>query len=343
MEINRAYFVKKIQDEDATYRFWRPFVDWMFRRSYRRIQYVGRENVPADGAVIFAPNHVNALNDAMAVLGIDSRPKVFAARADIFNNPKRARLLRFFKILPIRRMRDGAQEVLHNDSTEREAIDAMQSDVPFVILPEGTHRTKHSLLPLKKGIFRIALRANDEFGDKRPVYIVPVGLEYGNYFHLWDNLTVNIGQPINVTEFVRNHSDLDRGHMILALREELTHRMQQQILWVPDDEHYEQNWQRLKQNPPQPFTTMKHHRLPKWLLIILLILTSPLFIISAAVTAPLWLILLLTRIVIRDPAFYNSVQYVVQLVALPATLFLQAPFWIFFQEYGFQLRLLKEK
>ena len=76
----------KIQDKDGLYLFLRPYVDWLFRRSYRSFRYIGKENIPADGAVIYAPNHANALCDAMCVLGIDHQQKVFVARADIFRD-----------------------------------------------------------------------------------------------------------------------------------------------------------------------------------------------------------------------------------------------------------------
>ena len=160
-----------IQDKNKVYEFFRPFVDWMFRHSYRHFQYVGRENIPTDGAVIFAPNHTNALCDAMCVLGIDGRRKVFMARADIFKNPKQAKWLNFFKIMPINRMRDGVEAVKHDDEAMDKAVEVLGDGVPFCILPEGTHRPMHSLLPLGKGIFRIALRANEKFGDEKPVYI----------------------------------------------------------------------------------------------------------------------------------------------------------------------------
>ena len=78
--------MKQIHDVDRTYRILLPVVNWMFRHSYRHIKYVGKENIPTDGAVIFAPNHTNALQDALAVLSIDSERKVFVARADIFRN-----------------------------------------------------------------------------------------------------------------------------------------------------------------------------------------------------------------------------------------------------------------
>ena len=76
--------MKQIHDESRGYRILLPLVNWMFRHSYRHIKYVGEENIPQDGAVIFAPNHTNALQDALAVLSINSERKVFVARADIF-------------------------------------------------------------------------------------------------------------------------------------------------------------------------------------------------------------------------------------------------------------------
>lgn len=332
----------QIQDKDKVYAFFRPYVDWMFHHSYRHVRYLGKENIPTDGAIIFAPNHTNALCDAMAILGIDRSRKVFVARADIFKKPKIAKILTWLKIMPINRMRDGVDEVLHNDETIEKAVDTLHDGVPFCILPEGRHRPMHSLLPLGKGIFRIALRANEKFGDEKPIYILPVGLEYGDYYHLWNDLTINIGKPINVTQYVKEHSDLERPQLILALREELTQRMRHQILWVPDDEHYEENFEKLQANPPAPFDRFKHHRMPRWLLFVILVLLSPLFLISIFLTVPLWAMWLLIRWTVKDPAFHNSVQYVWQVFFIPLTLFITLPFWMFLQEYMYQVRQFKK-
>ena len=324
----------KIQDKDWLYAFLRPYVDWLFRRSYRTYQCIGRENIPTDGAVIFAPNHANALCDALAVLGIDRRRKVFVARADIFKDPKKAAILNWLKIMPINRVRDGLEEVRHNDETINKAVDTLHDGVPFCILPEGTHRPKHSLLPLSKGIFRIALQANEQFGAEKPVYIVPVGLEYGDYFHLWDSLEIHIGAPINVTDFVREvrsqNSEVSYPQMMMALREELTLRMRELIIWVPDDEHYEENIAKLL--PPKK-------RLPRWLAYPLAVLLAPLFAISALMTIPLWGMWLWIRKHVQDPAFHNSVMYVWQLVFMGITLLIPLPFWMFVQEYVYQLKI----
>ena len=321
--------MSKIQDKDRLYLFLRPYVDWLFRRSYREFHYIGKENIPTDGAIIFAPNHTNALCDAMCILGIDRRQKVFVARADIFKDPKRARILTWLKIMPINRVRDGLDEVRHNDETINKAVDTLRDGVPFCILPEGTHRPMHSLLPLNKGIFRIALQANETFGVEKPIYIVPVGLEYGDYYHLWDSVTVNIGKPINVTKFCRQHAELTYPQQMMALREELTLRMRELILWVPDDEHYEENIAKL-------LPTKK--RLPRWVAYPLALILFPLFVLSLLMTIPLWGMWLIIQKKVKDPAFHNSVQYVWQLIFLTITLLIPLPFWMFVQEYIYQLR-----
>lgn len=322
--------MSKIQDKDWLYAFLRPYVDWVFRRSYRSFRYTGKENIPTDGAVIFAPNHTNALCDAMAILGIDHGQKVFVARADIFKDPKKAKILTWLKIMPINRVRDGLDEVRHNDETINKAVDTLHDGIPFCILPEGTHRPKHSLLPLSKGIFRIALQANESFGEEKPIYIVPVGLEYGDYFHLWDSLTVNIGKPIDVTAFAKAHADLERPQLMMALREELTLRMRELIIWVPDDEQYEENIAKL---------LPKKKRLPRWIAYPLAVLLFPLFVLSALMTIPLWGMWLYIQRKVKDPAFHNSVQYVWQLIYLTITLLIPLPFWMFMQEYIYQLKV----
>ena len=190
---------RKIQDYDRVYAFLRHYVDFCLRLAYRKIRYVGLEKVPSDGAVIYAPNHTNALMDALVILSMDRKQKVFVARADIFKNPKVAKILRFLKIMPIMRIRDGMDEVRKNTEIIHKSVDVLLDKVPFCILPEGRHQAKHSLLPLSKGIFRIALEAEEIMDGRLPLYIVPVGLEYGNFFRYRSTVLVQIGEPINVS------------------------------------------------------------------------------------------------------------------------------------------------
>ena len=229
---------RKIQDYDPIYALLRHYVDLALRLSYRNIKYVGRERLPKDGAIIFAPNHTNALMDAMVILALDRRPKVFVARADIFRNPRIAKILTFCRIMPIMRMRDGIDEVRKNNETIERAVDVLRDKVPFCIFPEGTHQAKYSSLPLSKGIFRIAFQAQELMPDM-PLYIVPVGLRYGNFFRFRSTARVQVGEPINVGEFVKENSSLTPAEQMNTLKELLDERMKQSIFYIPNDENYD--------------------------------------------------------------------------------------------------------
>ncbi len=229
---------KKIQDYNFLYSFLRHYTDLALKLSYRTIKYVGRERIPQNGAVIYAPNHTNALMDAMVILALDRKPKVFVARADIFRNPKLAKVLTFLKIMPIMRMRDGIDEVRKNNETIEKAVDVLRDRVPFCIFPEGTHQAKYSTLPLSKGIFRIALQAQELMPDM-PLYIVPVGLRYGNFFRFRSTARVAVGDPINVGEFVTAHAELSPAELINVMKEQLDERMKEAIFYIPNDESYD--------------------------------------------------------------------------------------------------------
>lgn len=233
---------RKIQDYDPLYSFLRHYVDAVLKLSYRTISYVGRENIPADGAIIYAPNHTNALMDALVILAMDRKAKVFVARADIFKNPTFAKILRFLKIMPIMRMRDGMEEVRKNNETIEKAVDVLRDRVPFCIFPEGTHQAKYSSLPLSKGIFRIAFQAEELMPDT-PLYIVPVGLRYGNFFRFRSTVRIEIGEPINVGEFRLKHSDITEPEQMTEMRAILDERMKRTIFYIPDDEDYDATYE----------------------------------------------------------------------------------------------------
>ena len=229
---------KKIQDYDVVYDVLRYYVDFALKVSYRNLRYVGRENIPQDGAVIYAPNHTNALMDALVILAMDRKAKVFVARADIFRNPTLAKILSFLKIMPIMRMRDGMDEVRKNNETIEKAVDVLRDKVPFCIFPEGQHQAKYSSLPLSKGIFRIAFQAQELMSDM-PLYIVPVGIRYGHFFRFRSTVRVQVGDPINVKEFLAQNPDNTPQEQMNILKDILAERMRSSIFYIPDDENYD--------------------------------------------------------------------------------------------------------
>lgn len=232
---------RPIYQKNHFYFLLKTYVDYCARSVYSKFIVRGMENIPDDGAVILAPNHTNALMDALVVLRSFEDATVFGARADVFRKPSMARLMHFFKILPMVRVRDGLHNVLKNYETMDEIVDALNHDTRFCMFPEGTHRMMHSLLPIRKGIFRIALKACETLGDRKPVYVVPLGIEYGNYIKYKSTCVMTFGQAINVSE-VAKRKDLDDNAKYGILTEELTLRISSLITCIKDDEDYCAKW-----------------------------------------------------------------------------------------------------
>ena len=244
--MNKDMAKKNIYDYDRLYSILRPIVDLYTKASYRAFEIHGIENVPKEGAVIITPNHCNTLMDALVVLATFKDETVFGARADMFNKPAIAKIMFFLRILPMVRQRDGLRNVLKNNETTGIIVNTLKHGVRFCMYAEGRHRPARSIMPLGKGVFRAALSAVDELGESKNVYIVPAGLEYEDYFRFRSTALLSFGEPINVTEFVRNNHVENEVQLIEPLRKELYSRMSEQITYLPDDENLASSWTLLK-------------------------------------------------------------------------------------------------
>ncbi len=231
-----------IYEKNLGYDLLRPIVDWSTKHSFRKVEVRGTENLPTDGPYIIAPNHCNTLMDALVILRSDRCSTVFGARADMFNNKFIANIMYFLRILPMVRQRDGLRNVLKNTETQEIIVNTLENDVRFCIFPEGRHRPEKSLLPLGKGIFRAALAANARFGDRKPVYIVPAGIEYGDFFRYRSTSLVTFGKPINVTEFIKTLDVENEAQMMEPMRRELASRISELFTYIPDGEHLKEKW-----------------------------------------------------------------------------------------------------
>ena len=234
----------KIYEDDWRYNLLHWLVATYVHHSFRRMVCRGKENLPKDGAIILAPNHCNTLMDPFALLGTLDGKMVFVARADIFAT-KFAGVLRFLKMLPINRKRDGIRNMVKTDETIKNSIEVLNNSTPFCILPEGTHRTMHSLMPIGKGIVRIATGAIEASGGKK-VYIVPIGLEYGDYFRYRSTLVVEYGKPIDVNaveERMKDETPLALNNEIRSLTRD---GIKRNIVYIPDDENYDAKWELCK-------------------------------------------------------------------------------------------------
>jgi 1-acyl-sn-glycerol-3-phosphate acyltransferase len=211
---------------------------WHNNAFYRKVIVMGRDNINPDNHLIFAPNHQNALMDALAVLFTHKGQPVFLARADIFKKKRIAALLYFLKILPVYRIRDGFRSVVGNDAIFDKTIDVLRNKNGLIVLPEGSHEGFRRLRQLKKGICRIAFQADEASDFQLKIKIIPVGLEYSHYTRYRQVLTVVYGKPIEVSEF----HDLYKKKPEIALNElrnKLSYEMKRIMVHIGSEEDYE--------------------------------------------------------------------------------------------------------
>jgi len=211
---------------------------WHNKIYYRKIIVLGHDNINPDHHIIFAPNHQNALMDALAVLFTNNGQNVFLARADIFKKKTIASILYFLKILPVYRIRDGFRTLKGNDEIFDKTIDVLRNKNGLVILPEGDHAGFRRLRQLKKGICRVAFQADEASEFNLKIKIIPVGLEFTNYSRFRQVLTVVYGKPIEVSEF----HDLYKRSPEIALNElrfKLSSEMKKLMVHIESEEDYD--------------------------------------------------------------------------------------------------------
>lgn len=210
------------------------------RCHYRKIEYRGCENIPEGEHYIIAPCHQNALMEPMLVLNMLRKPVVFLARADIFKKPVTRFFLNWLRISPVYRIRDGRDQLGRNEEIFNNAREVIEKNMPLCLMAEGRHNNRHQLLPLVKGMFRIAGATQAELGDK-PLYILPVGIDYDDYEQPMSNVVVYVGKPIDVRSFMEAYN-ANQPVALNQMRDALTVSLKAQMHHVESREHYDEEY-----------------------------------------------------------------------------------------------------
>ncbi|MBO6247926.1 MAG: 1-acyl-sn-glycerol-3-phosphate acyltransferase, partial [Bacteroidales bacterium] len=337
----------RLYEKDWRYSLARIWCDDAIRSMFNHITSVGKENVPTDGAVILAPNHCNTVMDALVILQDWKDATLFGARADVFRKPLVGKILHFLRILPLPRARDGVKSVLENRTTIDEVVDCLDHGMRYCMFCEGTHRPMHSLLPLKKGIVRTALFANERFGGKKPVYIVPVGLEYQDYYRIKTPLRIRYGKAINVTEFVSSNPEMIESQVYKHILDTLKDRLSSLITCLPDDWTYDGRWALTKMSGMKAALAANDDKIKDAGLFdlkrrdeklsflsfrkdgtglrilgksIVFLLLLPMILFATVAAAPMWLISAYLTNKIQDKAFVRTARFGVKFALMPLLL-----------------------
>ena len=165
---------------EKSYRFFKPLLSLIFKFYYHP-KVIGRENIPKEGSIIVAGNHVHVM-DQCGVIISTKRVIHYMAKKEYFDGKFRW----FFKMMGC----ISVNRSIHDDNAKEEALNVLRDGKALGIFPEGTrNKTDAFLLPFKFGCVSMAKKTDS--------YIVPFAVT-GEYKFRSKNLVYRIGKPFKV-------------------------------------------------------------------------------------------------------------------------------------------------
>ena len=211
-------------------------VIWLIRliadTFFRRIEVVGAENVPANGPVIFAGNHPNALMDGWLLAAKSVRwPLYFLANAKLWNFRMLAPILNATGAVPVYRREDHDGDV-DNTSAFARLYEVIESGECVCIFPEGVSHVESQLVKLKTGTARVALTVASRGRIVAP--IVPCGLNYIHRHRFRSQVLIQFGDPITVDNEWLRKFHVDEQKAAVELTDRLTDALRDVTVNTPD-------------------------------------------------------------------------------------------------------------
>ena len=185
------------------------------RKLWLDVSFTGLENVPTDGPVVLAANHL-AFIDSLLVMYCLDRPVSFLGKAEYLNNPIARRLFPMTGMLPLDRTGRRARVTL------KRVQQILSAGGVVGVHPEGTRSRDGLLNPGHSGVAQMALRAN---APVVPVALIgtadaqPVGQIIPTFR---SPIEVRFGAPIGMGRWARNRRTR-------TAREELTEEVMAEL------------------------------------------------------------------------------------------------------------------
>ena len=196
-------------------------LDWF----YRDLTIEGAEQIPRTGPLLVAVNHPNQLIDAMVVLHLSPRRVRMTGKATLFENPVLGAVLRWYGVVPLRRIRDESAKAVgappdpsRNREAFRELVDTLAGGGAVLIFPEGTSHHQPQLAPLRTGLARVALQARIE-RQLRGLKIQPVGLVFERKWAPRTRILARAGEPLDLDAWCAAHETEGEGAVELLTAE----------------------------------------------------------------------------------------------------------------------------
>ncbi len=199
---------------------------------FRRIDVVGEENIPAEGPVIFAGNHPNALMDGWLLTARCGRwPLHFMVNAKLWKYGLLGRMLDASGAVPVYR-REEHDSAVDNSEAFDKLYEVIEDGNCMGVFPEGVSHNESQLTKLKTGTARIALSVAARGHVK--VMIIPCGLSYIHRHRFRSQVLIEFGEQIVIDDKWIDQFHNDERAAVRQLTDFLAESLKAVTLNAPD-------------------------------------------------------------------------------------------------------------
>lgn len=196
-------------------------IDWLanrlLRTFYRRLEVVGAEKIPRDRPLVLVGNHVNGLLDPALFIGFLPVKPRFLAKSTLWKMAVLRLFLKMAAAIPVYRRQDPGVDPEKNAQTFQRCHEVLAAGGAIAIFPEGTSHNEPALVPLKTGVSRIVLQAEERFGTPGVplgTRIVPVGLTFDDKGRFRSRVLIHVGEPIDPSPEVEQYASEPREAVV---------------------------------------------------------------------------------------------------------------------------------
>jgi hypothetical protein len=143
-------------------------------------------------------------------------------------------------MLPIYREKDKvADQSQKNEAVFEVCRTRLSKGAVISMFPEGSHRGKKQLMiPLKKGFARLAFSSIEQDPELMDMKIVPMALDYSDFYLKHPRLIVEVGSPIALKDFWEDYKE-DNNRAINNLIKSVHSSLSSLMVDIKDDLDYE--------------------------------------------------------------------------------------------------------
>ncbi len=177
---------------------------------FAKIEVLGSENVPREGAFVMAPNHTSELDPLIVAVAVFRKGRIprFMAKESLFRVPVLRSLLRWTGMIPVAR----SGSVAAARQTMQQSADLVTRGRGVIVYPEGTLTRDPDTWPMrgKSGAVRLAMA-----GDIPLIPVAQWGTQeimgrYSSRISLWPprkRVQVSFGPPLDISDFTERQNE----------------------------------------------------------------------------------------------------------------------------------------